>query len=421
MSGRGTAVTFDVVTTASPTIPEPPEEWAGEAASDWASFFLAERGYDVPASALRHLDAAPPDLAAALHDYKRAARRGLVDGLAFADVPVGTPAIWGAGQDVLWAKDEGVMISGPNGVRKTTTALTLVLGLAGVPGFDTYLGLPVTPLPAGRRVLYFAMDRPAQISRVWARLIRDLPDEHKQALRERVIFWRGPMPDEVDPANGHTGLAAYALEQEAGAVVLDSLKDVNNALSDEKVGSEINKAVQECLVCDVQALVLHHPRKAGNQNKNPNKLDDIHGSANLVRGMGSVISLWGDAGASVITLTHLKPAADIVGPLPIVFDYTTGRGHLFAGGADTSALSGEGAKAERCRKLMQHFLADMSTRYTLDDLVATGKFGGERVLRDALAALVDAGLVDADEKPGVSKTWGHHAPLQQKGDADAAD
>jgi hypothetical protein len=56
------------------------------------------------------------------------------DGAKFIlDVPDRVPAIWGTGDEVLWAQDESLMIAGTLGVGKTTLALLLLrarLGLA---------------------------------------------------------------------------------------------------------------------------------------------------------------------------------------------------------------------------------------------------------------------------------------------------
>ncbi len=45
--------------------------------------------------------------------------RGGIDGWSFIhDIPPGSPAIWGSGQQVLWAEGEGTLIVGPEGVGK---------------------------------------------------------------------------------------------------------------------------------------------------------------------------------------------------------------------------------------------------------------------------------------------------------------
>src|SRR5579884_4475966 len=68
--------------------------------------------------------------------------RGGVDGWSFIhDVPPESPAIWGHGQQVLWAEGEGTLIVGPEGVGKTTLAQQLVLALCGYR--DGLLGQPV--------------------------------------------------------------------------------------------------------------------------------------------------------------------------------------------------------------------------------------------------------------------------------------
>lgn len=100
------------------------------------------------------------------------------------DIPQDTPAVWGTGQRVLWPEGEALMIAGGPGLAKTTLAGQLVMGRLGLG--DELLGLPVVP---GKRVLYLAMDRPAQTQRALARLFIA---KHRPALAERLVVWKGP-------------------------------------------------------------------------------------------------------------------------------------------------------------------------------------------------------------------------------------
>ncbi len=63
-----------------------------------------------------------------------------------------------------WVEGEALLIVGPSGVGKTTLTGQLVRARMGL-GDGLVLGMPVSP---GRRVLYLAMDRPAQIARATA-------------------------------------------------------------------------------------------------------------------------------------------------------------------------------------------------------------------------------------------------------------
>src|SRR5512132_4363398 len=72
------------------------------------------------------------------------------------------PAVWGDGERVLWPEGEGVMITGHQGVGKTTIGQQLVLHRIGLRAGD-FLGLPV--IKSDRPILYLAMDRPRQAAR----------------------------------------------------------------------------------------------------------------------------------------------------------------------------------------------------------------------------------------------------------------
>ena len=57
------------------------------------------------------------------------------------DEPEIIPAIWGQGERVLWAEGEGIMITGHQGIGKTTVAQQLVLHMIELRAGD-FLGFP---------------------------------------------------------------------------------------------------------------------------------------------------------------------------------------------------------------------------------------------------------------------------------------
>jgi hypothetical protein len=80
----------------------------------------------------------------------------------------GVPAVWGAGDVVLWAEGEPFMLYGPDGVGKTSICQQLVLHMCGV-RLEPLLGLPVRR--AERPILYVSADRPKQARRSLARMV----------------------------------------------------------------------------------------------------------------------------------------------------------------------------------------------------------------------------------------------------------
>lgn len=178
-------------------------------------------------------------------------RPGAISGAAFAlDASAQIAPVWGDGSRVLAAQGEPTMICGPDGVGKTTIGQQVMLSRAGI-GPAIVLGFPVAP-DLDRKVLYLALDRPQQAARSLRRMAGEAD---RKLLQDRVSVWRGALP--FDVVKEPSTLLAFARELGAGTVVIDSLKDVAPALSDEATRQGINKAVQLCVAADVEILSLH--------------------------------------------------------------------------------------------------------------------------------------------------------------------
>jgi hypothetical protein len=238
-------------------------------------------------------------------------------------------ALWGAGDKMLWALGEPFMITGPQGVGKSTVAQQVLLARLGLIE-GTVLGLPVAQ--DDRPALYIAADRPRQIRRSLRRMVGSHGLDIDE-LAERLHFHNGPLPFSLGKESGAEALLQLAKERGYGTVVIDSFKDVVMRLSEESEAANANRALQLLVAHGIEVLVLHHQRKSQGERK-PAKLDDVHGSGNLTRGFGSVALLWGEAGDRVVELVHLKPPAEIVGPLTIEHDHAAGQTSLVRGKLD---------------------------------------------------------------------------------------
>ncbi len=232
--------------------------------------------------------------------------------------------VWGAGDEVLWASQEPLLIVGPTGVGKTTLALQVLAARLGI--LDEVLGWPVKP--TDRPILYLAMDRPMQIRRAMRRLFGE---EHRDLLEERLVVHEGPLP--LDLGRVPEQLIEIVQTAGAGSVLIDSAKDAAVKITDDEVGGNFNRAVQYVVSDGREVLGLHHQRK-GQGGAKPTTLEDVYGSTWITAGMGSVLLLWGAAGDPITELRHLKQPASEVGPLKIETDHFTGRSTIFRGQVD---------------------------------------------------------------------------------------
>ncbi|KOX52770.1 ATPase AAA, partial [Streptomyces purpurogeneiscleroticus] len=151
------------------------------------------------------------------------------------DVPDETPTIWGSGSEVLWARGESLMITGPQGVGKTTLASQVLKGCLSLQ--DEVLGYPIEGFEG--RILYLAMDRPQQARRNLARLFAGM-DEHREYLDEMLRVVEGPPP--ADFAQSPETLRQMCDHHGAAVVVIDSMKDAAIGLSKDEVGAGYNRA-----------------------------------------------------------------------------------------------------------------------------------------------------------------------------------
>jgi replicative DNA helicase len=255
------------------------------------------------------------------------------DGATFVlSVPDKIPMIWGDDDGIAWAKGEGLMLVGPDGVGKTTLAQQLVLHRIGI-RTGPLLGMEVEPAPG--RVLYIAGDRPRQAASSMRRMVH--PEdfsafEHiegiEATLRDRLIVWRGPLEFNIDESP--TALRQFVDNFDDGLadgisdVVIDSLKDVAGDLSDNKIGTQVNRALQEVIASGYELLPLHHQVKQQRGQPAPKKLSDVYGSRWLTAGMGSALLLWGEPGDLVVELRHLKQPEGEIGPFNVLHDHSRG-------------------------------------------------------------------------------------------------
>ena len=239
------------------------------------------------------------------------------DGGAFIlDTPDKPVAIWGRDDEVAWASSEALMLAAPPGLGKTTLAQQLALALTGI-GPSDLLGFAVRPVEG--KVGYIAADRPAQAARSFARMVSA---GDREALDERLLIWRGPLP--FDLAAEPSRLVPFLKARNLNTVVIDSLGAVAFDLASDEAGSRVFAALGEATAEGIDVVVLHHDRKREQNASKVRVLDDVYGSRWLTAALGSVLYLDGKAGDLVVTLRHLKQPAMEIGPLAIRHDHEAG-------------------------------------------------------------------------------------------------
>jgi len=181
--------------------------------------------------------------------------RYVLGGKFIFEQPAAADPIWGDARHVLWSPGEALMIVGPPGVGKTTTVQQLVLARVGVT--DDFLGFPVKKTTS--KVLYLAMDRPAQIGRSMRRMVIE---GDRDLLDERLVVWPGPPPR--DAAKAPEILKMLAEKAGADTIIVDSLKDAAVGLTDPETAGWYNRARQRALAAGIEVVEIAHQKKQGN-------------------------------------------------------------------------------------------------------------------------------------------------------------
>lgn len=233
---------------------------------------------------------------------------------------------WGRGETVLWPKDEGLMIAGPQGIGKTTIEQNLLLRRVGI-GQGALYGFPIdVDEDEDHLYLYLAMDRPAQARRSIRRMVADNPVD-REIVSNRLRFWAGPLP--INPLARPETLLDWATAycgRVPAAIFCDSYKDLAVGLSKDDVGASLNLMVQRLIIEGCQWVGAHHHRKRSGEARStvPQTLDDVYGSTWLTSGLGSVLMAWGEPGAQAIELHQLKEPSEKMLPLHLVHDPGSG-------------------------------------------------------------------------------------------------
>lgn len=215
-------------------------------------------------------------------------------------------AIWGQGQEILWASGEPLLICAAPGAGKTTIAQQVAL--ARIKGGQV-LGYPVQP--ERRSVLYVAADRPRQAARSWRRMISPADE---RLLAERLV-----VATAVDLAD----VKQLAEEVGAGTVFIDTLGAVTSDV--EESGLRVYRQLKELESAGLEVCVLHHARKQGPERRSL-RLDDVYGSQWLGAAVGSALMIEKQSKAKGFMRQEKSPAEPVY--MRLYHDHS--RGHTDA-------------------------------------------------------------------------------------------
>lgn len=231
----------------------------------------------------------------------------------------------GKDDEILWAEEESFIIVGDTGYGKSTLAQNIVK--TGIGLQSDVIGYPVREF---KRVLYIAADRPMQIKYSLSRMVNEATRSH---WNEHVHVHEGPLDFAINEKPDLLSAFAKLSREKWGGVmadclVIDSLKDIASAISDDEDGIKVNRALQAVTREGIQLMITHHPRKMGNDRWKKGEvptptLDDVYGSKFITAGAGSVLFLYNPA-LDGVNIAHVKsPAGEVVLPR-VSFSKVTG-------------------------------------------------------------------------------------------------
>ena len=297
----------------------------------------------------------------------------IIDGADWLlNAPERIPALWGDGNQVLWAQGEPLMIAGAPGVGKSTLMQQLVLARLGL-GENTLLNFTVEKAPT---VLYLALDRAFQIQRSMARMVtRDKHPDHsptRRALESLKIV----QALDFDPLSDLGGLQRLCERVGASCVVIDSLYDVIPKLTDDESVHKFRQAsLRPCLVAGIDVAIVHHLTKGEGLN--------VYGSIFLQAMVGSLLVIDGEASDVEVKLSQAKSPAEPVGPLDLTHDHELGKTTAVHRPTVDDVLADGGV----------HRVTEINERVH-GDLEGSQKKSAEARVRRRVLKLVDKGLVN---------------------------
>lgn len=237
-----------------------------------------------------------------------------IDGHVVVEVEQGRPLLYSLGEfmeadfKVEWAI-EGLleqggygMVAAMPGVGKTQFSIQLACMAALAQPFVGW------NIPKQNKVAIMSLEMsPVALKMFMTTIMQQYTDEEKVILNENIYILPWGEPIQFTKPEGYANVVSYLDQIKPDAVIIDSISKLTSDELNEKVTKEITKglaAIRRRYGCF--AWLIHHNRKASENNKKPTGLADVYGSQYITAEMTSCLVLWHDQKTRQIEVIPVK-------------------------------------------------------------------------------------------------------------------
>lgn len=237
-----------------------------------------------------------------------------IDGHEVVEVEKGRPLLYTLGEfmeadfKVEWAI-EGLlevggygMVAAMPGVGKTQFSIQLACMAA--------LGKPIVgwDIPKQNKMAIMSLEMsPVALKMFLTTIMQEYTTEEREILNENIYILPWGEPIQFTKPEGFQNVISYLDQIKPDGIIIDSISKLTSDELNEKITKEITKglaAIRRRYGCF--AWLIHHNRKASENNKKPTGLADVYGSQYITAEMTSCLVLWYDQKTRQIEVIPVK-------------------------------------------------------------------------------------------------------------------